>query len=664
MLLSLLVSVFLAVNTNAEDCYLLSNFNSIQNCAKRCEADSRCNYLYTSYYYCIGCEDAPWDPDSSFNSYKVNDVDECVQGTHNCDVNAQCTNTDGSYSCECNAGYSGNGVTCADINECEGPNDCDVNAQCTNTDGSYSCDCNAGYSGHGMTCEESVLNCFSIDSGSYDNCAISNGAITCWGRDNQGQVSNAPTQTDFVSVSGNFYHYCGRHSSGAITCWGYDNYGQVSSTPTDTDFIAISTGYQHTCGLRSTGAITCWGNNGYGQAAPPTHTDFIAISSGGYQSCGLRSSGAIECWGRDNYAQVSNTPTNTDFVAISSGVDHNCGLKLNGAIMCWGYNYSSQVSNTPTNTDFVAISSGVDHNCGLHSSGAITCWGHNLNGQVSNTPTTADFVAVSGGNEHTCGLRVTGEITCWGSNGFGQVSDTPTQNDFIFVTTALPDTTMPDTTMPPRSAYHVGVSPSETCAPGTLIGNQQACKTAAGVLEDSSWDGTRDWSDRPYGCLFTSNLEDGLVNFNTNKDGAPSHPDQVVICNIAYYVGVSALETCAPEYLIDDVEACKTAAGAVGKWDGSSNWSDRPYGCLLTVADGNVNFNTNPLGAPSDPDQVVICDGPNPTEISTAMPEPTNFPSNTPSTDRPTSFPSTSSPSNIPSKFPTRVRRLLKKENN
>ena len=43
-------------------------------------------------------------------------------------------------------------ATLLDLNECEGPSPCDGNAQCTNTIGSFSCDCNEGYSGDGMTC--------------------------------------------------------------------------------------------------------------------------------------------------------------------------------------------------------------------------------------------------------------------------------------------------------------------------------------------------------------------------------------------------------------------------------------------------------------------------------------------------------------------------------
>jgi len=31
---------------------------------------------------------------------------------HNCHKHASCTNTDGSYSCECNNGYYGDGESC------------------------------------------------------------------------------------------------------------------------------------------------------------------------------------------------------------------------------------------------------------------------------------------------------------------------------------------------------------------------------------------------------------------------------------------------------------------------------------------------------------------------------------------------------------------------
>lgn len=44
------------------------------------------------------------------------DVDECSTGTHTCDTNANCTDTTGSYTCNCKSGYSGNGLACSGVN--------------------------------------------------------------------------------------------------------------------------------------------------------------------------------------------------------------------------------------------------------------------------------------------------------------------------------------------------------------------------------------------------------------------------------------------------------------------------------------------------------------------------------------------------------------------
>ena len=40
------------------------------------------------------------------------DIDECSTMTDNCNDNAACTNTEGSFMCICNAGYTGDGVMC------------------------------------------------------------------------------------------------------------------------------------------------------------------------------------------------------------------------------------------------------------------------------------------------------------------------------------------------------------------------------------------------------------------------------------------------------------------------------------------------------------------------------------------------------------------------
>ena len=40
------------------------------------------------------------------------DTDECSASPSVCDINANCSNTRGSYYCTCKAGYTGDGKTC------------------------------------------------------------------------------------------------------------------------------------------------------------------------------------------------------------------------------------------------------------------------------------------------------------------------------------------------------------------------------------------------------------------------------------------------------------------------------------------------------------------------------------------------------------------------
>lgn len=109
------------------------------------------------------------------------DVDECLAGTDDCDANATCANTPGSFTCTCNAGYSGDGATCTDVDECTAATDnCSNDAGCTNTPGSFSCLCNAGFTGDGVTCTD-LDECTLATDNCDTNAACSNtpGSFTC-----------------------------------------------------------------------------------------------------------------------------------------------------------------------------------------------------------------------------------------------------------------------------------------------------------------------------------------------------------------------------------------------------------------------------------------------------------------------------------------------------
>ena len=44
--------------------------------------------------------------------FQTLDIDECTAGKDDCDQNADCANTDGSFKCTCNKGFTGDGTTC------------------------------------------------------------------------------------------------------------------------------------------------------------------------------------------------------------------------------------------------------------------------------------------------------------------------------------------------------------------------------------------------------------------------------------------------------------------------------------------------------------------------------------------------------------------------
>ena len=47
-----------------------------------------------------------------FHLFICLDLDECTTGQHSCSLNADCLNTQGSYSCACKMGYTGDGTFC------------------------------------------------------------------------------------------------------------------------------------------------------------------------------------------------------------------------------------------------------------------------------------------------------------------------------------------------------------------------------------------------------------------------------------------------------------------------------------------------------------------------------------------------------------------------
>ena len=104
------------------------------------------------------------------------DVNECATGTDNCNDNATCTNTEGSFTCACNAGYQGDGVTCTNIDECAA-SPCLNGGTCTDGINAYTCTCAPGFTG--TTCATNIDECAASPCLNGGTCTDGINAYTC-----------------------------------------------------------------------------------------------------------------------------------------------------------------------------------------------------------------------------------------------------------------------------------------------------------------------------------------------------------------------------------------------------------------------------------------------------------------------------------------------------
>ncbi len=239
-----------------------------------------------------------------------------------------------------------------------------------------------------------VSGVLSVGLGGFHSIATT-GKVLGWGADDAGQLgyvgngTNSPNNQSSENaelVAAGSAHTCAVQSS-TLTCWGRNQEGQlgIGSTgmpalPTKVDLgdeavVEVACGEGHTCARMELGDVLCWGFNLEGQ-----------VGNGGL--IGTNKAGNPVVLGGDA-------------TAIAAGNAHS-GAIANNDLYLWGRNMQGQIQSAqgsallftnPVKVDGLhnvrRAALGAQHTCVLDKSGGagavdVVCWGGNGDGQVGN----------------------------------------------------------------------------------------------------------------------------------------------------------------------------------------------------------------------------------------------------------------------------------------
>lgn len=222
-------------------------------------------------------------------------------------------------------------------------------------------------------------------------CAVVDGSLSCWGNNTKGQLGTGKaggkftTPTKASAVSGVVTSVATAWSTtcvilapnGALQCWGRNDQGQVGNgsasemvlqpiTVIPSGVTDVAVGGQHTCAVVD-GGLQCWGFLLFRDDDFKTQLKPVSIIAAGQGVTAVAASlhtcvivkKSLLCWGRNFHHQVgvpegSRVAPKVPMTVIASGVtrmalssENTCAVE-NGTLKCWGWNNNAQLGTLPS----------------------------------------------------------------------------------------------------------------------------------------------------------------------------------------------------------------------------------------------------------------------------------------------------------------------------
>ncbi len=237
-----------------------------------------------------------------------------------------------------------------------------------------------------------------IAAGFANTCSVSPGfGASCWGRHDNGQIGDGSPRSDeavpapgvrvqaFVEgetrdlesgaeVAIGDRHFCFRSFEGAVFCWGDNEQGQVGDgttmfrgravpVPLPAAAVSIAAVFNRSCAALQDGRVFCWGSSSEGDLIPgepagstyPTPTEVpgvmgaVEVVTAEEHACARTQDGRVFCWGVQAGGRVGNGEAAS--IEVASPVDiglsnvtrlatglraFTCAVVDDLELFCWG----------------------------------------------------------------------------------------------------------------------------------------------------------------------------------------------------------------------------------------------------------------------------------------------------------------------------------------